>query len=216
MSVPIDGWRSLDPKVRTVWRVSAVITGLVAGGGALFFEWLITRKMDAYTLPFGLWGLGGLLIFGLPGFIFANLSWKNAKYRLGEDDLAYIKGIFWKSERYVNRARIQHVDITAGPLSRMLGLVEASVHVGTGVSAAISISGLTPEIAEDLKKALLEGSMVRYQAALEAPPQADESSAAPFEVAPPLLEPNTLPTPPLTEPQTPPVVENTPPRSNEP
>ncbi len=216
MSVPTDGWRSLDPKVRTVWRVSAVITGLVAGGMALFFEWLITRKMQGYPMPFGLWGLGGLLVFGLPGIIFANLSWKNAKYRLGEDDLAFVRGIFWKSERYVNRARIQHVDITAGPLSRMLGLVEASIHVGAGVSAAISISGLTPEIAEDLKKALLEGSMVRYQAALEAPPQAVESPAEPAASVPPPLDPFPGQIPPFNQPLTPPVVENTPPRSNEP
>ncbi len=177
MSRPTDGWRSLDPKVRTVWRVSAVITGISVGAIGLFFEWLITRKMSSYPLPFGLWGLGALIIFALPGIIFANLSWKNARYRLGEDDLAYMKGIFWKSERYVNRARIQHVDVTAGPVSRMLGLVEASVHVGTGVSAAISISGLTPDVAEELKKTLLEGSMVRYQAAIDAPPQ--QASAPP-------------------------------------
>lgn len=172
MSVPTEGWRNLDPKVRTVWRVSAVISGVSSGAFCLFLEWLITRKISTYPLPFGLWGVAGLLAFGLPGLIFASLSWKNAMYRLGEDDLAYRKGIFWKSERYVNRARIQHVDITAGPISRMLGLVEASVHVGTGVSAAISISGLTPEIAEELKKTLLEGSMVRFQAAVEAPPPA--------------------------------------------
>lgn len=208
MSVPAEGWRSLDPKVRTVWRVSAAMTGLIAGGGALFFEWLITRKMQQYPLPFGLWGLGGLILFGLPGIIFASLSWKNAMYRLGEDDLAYRKGIFWKSERYVNRARIQHVDITAGPISRMLGLVEASVHVGTGVSAAISISGLTPEIAEELKKTLLEGSMVRFQAAVDAPPPAAivEEAAA----VPPIVEPESSSAPNL--PPLPP--EN--PRSNEP
>lgn len=185
--VPLDNWRSLDPKVRMVWRLSALISGVSSGAFLLFLEWLIMRKVTGYPLPFGLWGVAGLVLFGLPGLIFANLSFKNAKYRLGEDDLAYAKGIFWKSERYVNRARIQHVDITAGPVSRFLGLVEVGVHVGTGATSAISISGLTPEIAEHLKKALLEGSMVKFQEALagqnQPPPVSDAVSPPPL--APP-------------------------------
>lgn len=189
--VPLEGWRSLDPKVRTVWRFNAVITGLFTGGFLVFMEWLIMRKVTGYPLPFGLWGVGGLILFGLPGLLFANLSWKNAKYRLGEDDLAYAKGIFWKTERYVNRARVQHVDITAGPISRMLGLVEVSIHVGTGATSAISISGLPPETAEELKRSLLEGSMIKFQEALAA------QNAPPLEaLAPPAMAPDVLGEPP--------------------
>lgn len=192
--VPLDGWRSLDPKVRTVWRFNAVITGLFVGGFLVFLEWITMRKVTGYPLPFGLWGVGGLILFGLPGLLFANLSWKNAKYRLGEDDLAYAKGIFWKTERYVNRARVQHVDITAGPISRMLGLVEVSIHVGTGAASAISISGLPPESAEELKRALLEGSMIKFQEALAAQTSPPIVQQKPLPFAPEAIgEPPKLP-----------------------
>lgn len=175
-------WHHLDPKVKTLWRISAAITGVVMGGLVLIPELFLLRKAMEVTILFpGFLALISVFVFAGLGLVFVDAKFKSTKYRVGEDDLASIHGIFWKRQRFVNRARVQHVDITTGLFAGWLGLTEVSVHVGGQMGAAITISGLTPSIAEELRRRLLEGSMVKYQMALEIepPPPAQPPADAP-------------------------------------
>lgn len=171
-------WNQLDPKVKTLWRASGLISAFVIASMFLGAEFLVFRRLDFFP-PTGVASLIVLVVIGLPAVLLADASYKNSRYRLGGDDLAYSKGIIYKSQRFINRARIQHVDITQGILARMLGLVEVSVFVGGQMAAAITIHGLTREEGERLRAALLEGSMVRYREAVEPPPVAPGPAEAP-------------------------------------
>ncbi|MCG9895201.1 MAG: PH domain-containing protein [Fimbriimonadaceae bacterium] len=187
-------WRSLDPKVQTLWRISSAVTGLLIGGAIVPVEFLALRRIESWPLPAGVLaaivGLGLILL----GVSLAGAGYRRAKFRVGEDDLAYSHGIVWRSQRFVNRGRIQHVDITAGPVSRALGLVDISVFVGGQMGAAISIPGLPKEEGEELRQVLLAGSVQKLvEAQVEAKAEAQVQPTPPPPLTPAPQAPPPIP-----------------------
>lgn len=149
-------WRPLHPNAALLWRIQNLITGLilggVVGGGIVLTSWRLS-----------LWGalVTAVLLFVLIVAFFlylAKRSYEVWRWALSEHDLATASGIWWKSRRYVPRVRIQHVDISAGPIARKLGIVVLRAYVAGGVGAAIELPGLTPSEAETLRQRLLDVS----------------------------------------------------------
>ena len=169
-------WTSLEPKVKTLWMCESAISGLIMSVFGFVAD-LIVKKITEGAWMIGFIGVPSIILFVGGGLILVSSRFNNAKYHLGGEDLAYGHGIFWKNRRYIARARVQHVDITAGPIARALNLVHLSVFVGGQAAAAISIPGLTPEEGERLRSTLLESARYRrtepdvVQAPIEAPPQ---------------------------------------------
>lgn len=189
--VDTSNWRPIEPKVKTLWRLAAVFNGLIFGGIAIPLDFLMIRKIWEETpIPPLVIPAAVAVVIILIGVSFADAKHKNFRFRIGDDDLALSTGIFFKTQRFINRARIQHVDINTNFMSQWLGLTEIQVHVGAQMGAAITISGLRPEDAELIRRTLLEGSMVRYQEAAEPPPQVE---AVPAPPAQPLWTPPAAP-----------------------
>lgn len=170
--VDISTWSKLEPKVQNLWRVSNGIWAAVLAGFTIIPD-LIIRKTTEESWP--------LFPFAIPLIAFVVLgiftqwivgrSYQCYRYKLGEDDLAVAKGVFWKSWRFVNRNRIQHVDLTSGPISRALGLVEVSIYVGGMPTAAATIPGLSQYDAEQLRSSLVKAADMPGTM-MQAPPQA--------------------------------------------
>ncbi len=151
-----DQWESLEPQVRTLWRISGVINAFIIAALAAIPEFLITPKLrPEYLLPTGVITGTVFVIILIAGQVFVNLTYKNYRFSLGDDDLSVAKGVLWKSWRFISRNRVQHVDITAGPIARLLGLVHVSIYVGGMQTAAVSIPGLTKSRGEDLRHKLI-------------------------------------------------------------
>lgn len=149
-------WEMLEPQVKTLWRVENLITTLVIALIVGVPEFLITRRLDNWRVP-PLTITVALLVISLGiGQWIVGRSYHLYRFRLGEDDLAVAKGVFWRSWRFVSRNRIQHVDISAGPIARALGLVNVSLFVGGMPMAAVSIPGLTEARGEQLRATLIK------------------------------------------------------------
>ncbi len=148
--------RSLHPKIRSVWRFGSVISGLVFG--SLF---------GVVSIPFAKLSDGPILfvgavafilafcLFGGIGILLADKQFDRWRYQLREFDVVIHKGLFWRSERYIARDRIQHIDINAGPIDRRFGLVQLVIYAA-GIAGSVGlVPGLSPEDAEWLKEQLL-------------------------------------------------------------
>lgn len=154
----ISGWKHLHENVRKLWRISNLITGVVVAGFAVIPDLIIRKSAEKWPLfPFAIPFFVLVLIVGLGQWIVGR-SFECYRYELGEDDLAVAKGVFWKSWRFVNRNRIQHVDLSSGPIARALGLVHVSVFVGGMQAAAVSIPGLSTHDAELLRSKLIKAT----------------------------------------------------------
>jgi len=131
---------------------------------ALPFDIFLLRQWKAYPIPMGLTSVAIFVIFLALNLWLASRSYELYRFRVGSDDLAVARGVFWRNRRYISRARIQHVDITAGPIVRMLGLVHVSIYVGGQAMAAVSIPGLSAGEGEKLRDTLLKGPAIEAQA----------------------------------------------------
>ncbi len=75
-------------------------------------------------------------------------------YLLRADDFVYRRGIWWYREVAVPYGRMQLVDVTRGPMARMLGLAELKL-VTAAASTAIELPGLPFVDAEALRDRLV-------------------------------------------------------------
>lgn len=149
--------RHLHPKIKTVWRFGSCISGLV--GAAIFgaIAFLVSRANDnPQSVLFGIcFAVVGFMLFGGLSIVLIDRQFANWNYQLRAYDLLICKGLMWKSQRYIARDRIQHIDINTGPLDRRFGLVQVVVYAA-GITGSVGlIPGLAPEDADWLKEQLL-------------------------------------------------------------
>lgn len=72
-------------------------------------------------------------------------------YALREHDMLYKSGWIWKRLVAVPYNRIQHVEVRRGPLEEMLDLRKLQIFTAGGSASDLSMSGLAPEQAEQLR-----------------------------------------------------------------
>jgi len=161
----ISGWSHLDPTVSKLWRIEAAVAGVVYSAIFIGLDYVLARALDGW-IPVGIAsGSLGLAVFGWLQYV-AGKRYEFWRYQVGEDDLAVAHGIWWQTRAYLPRARIQHVDVTAGPISRALGLAIVSVYVGGQAGAVATIPGLEAGVADELRRTLM-----RLDDVPEPPPQ---------------------------------------------
>jgi membrane protein YdbS with pleckstrin-like domain len=71
------------------------------------------------------------------------------------DDAIYLeRGVFTRVRTVVPFVRIQHVDSSRGPVERVVGLGRVVVYTAGSRGADVTVPGLTPSSADDLRERL--------------------------------------------------------------
>jgi len=70
---------------------------------------------------------------------------------LREFDVAYRSGLFWRKTVIVAFNRVQHVEVSSGPLQRKFGLASVKFFTAGGSSVDLRVDGLTTERAEQMR-----------------------------------------------------------------
>ncbi|WP_169871024.1 PH domain-containing protein [Shouchella patagoniensis] len=101
---------------------------------------------------------GALLVLST---LFSWLVWLKFKYRLEEGELYVEQGIFVKKKRYIQRKRIQAINISAGLLQRLFGLVKVNIDTaGGGMEAEAELVAVTRTEANRIRSELLKDPAV--------------------------------------------------------
>lgn len=97
-------------------------------------------------------GIGMLFwaMFTLPRIAFRFASW-----RLDVGGLEIRRGIFWRREITIPRARVQHTDVRQGPLQRQYGIAKLVIHTAGTEAASIELNGLALPTAQWLRDTLI-------------------------------------------------------------
>ena len=109
----------------------------VAGGYAGIGYLAATGRLDTALI------LGALLLAG--AIVSLLVYWRRFTFRVGTDELRIDSGLISRTHRSIPFDRVQDVDITQGPLQRLLGL--ASVTFDTGASGGSKEEGALNGIA---------------------------------------------------------------------
>jgi membrane protein YdbS with pleckstrin-like domain len=143
--------------VQIGWVLGRVVNAFFLGTMAFFAASSLTRW------PVGSPSLVGLVVFVatlLLGLWHARLLFASWRWALRDDDVFASYGVVWRVTRSIPRVRVQHVDVTSGPIDRALGFVQVSLHVAGSAGAVLTIPGLAPAEAETLREALLGSAKV--------------------------------------------------------
>lgn len=138
----------VDRATISVWRWQGV---LVTSFGALGSFVLVARFGAAWMLATLLIAaVGATLAWIWPAACFRRL-------RFGVDAAGIVieRGIFWRSRIAVPRVRIQHTDVSQGPLQRRFGVSTLKLYTAGSRFTKIELPGLAHAEALALRDALL-------------------------------------------------------------
>lgn len=151
--------RPLDPRHITVSRIGGwIFTGVVT---------LVQLVATAITWvsPAPGW-VTALVAVGAAAVTLA-LGWlshrwpvvehRHASYKVDEQGIEIRRGVLWRKVINVPRSRVQHIDVSQGPLERRFGLGKLSIYTAGTEYALVALRGLTHERALRIRDHLLPG-----------------------------------------------------------
>ncbi|MFB6295372.1 MAG: PH domain-containing protein [Halobacteriales archaeon] len=140
---------ALDSRVRIEWILSGLVTALVLASAVVIVGATVAPALVPSWLPFVVGGVVGAL-----GAIHAFARFDRWRYELQDDALYLERGVVTQVETAVPFVRVQHVDTQRGPIARLLGLASVVVYTAGSRGADVTVPGLTPDRARDLRNRL--------------------------------------------------------------
>ena len=87
-------------------------------------------------------------------YLYLGAAYKRFSYAMNDYGLYINQGVIWQRKIIVPRNRVQHTDVTQGPLMRKFGLAELTVHTAGTRNASVKLPGIKHELAEQLRESL--------------------------------------------------------------
>ena len=87
-------------------------------------------------------------------FLYQTAAFKHFSYAMNEYGLYINRGVFWRRKIIVPKNRVQHTDVSQGPLERRHGLSELIVHTAGTRNASVKLPGILQMNAENLRESL--------------------------------------------------------------
>jgi len=148
----------LDPRIIDVRRITGLIFSAVMSVGAFVVLAILgfsTRPgWRVMFIVAGVW-LVGTVALALWMWRWPSIFYRHASYRLDDEGLEIRRGVVWRSIINVPRSRVQHTDVSQGPLERSHGLSTLIVHTAGTEHARVGLPGLSREDALSLRDQLL-------------------------------------------------------------
>jgi len=85
------------------------------------------------------------------------LEHRHAAYRVDASGIEIRQGVVWRSVVSVARSRVQHTDVSQGPLERRYGLARLLIYTAGTDSAEVALPGLDHALALRIRDHLLAG-----------------------------------------------------------
>lgn len=141
--------QTLSSSVRWVWFIGYLIPSLLVT--------LVVLQLDIFVFPTRTGLATSLTMVGLLAFsVWRTVTrYRHWSWELDETELVIDRGVVFKLTRIIPRVRIQHVDLSSGPVDRLFNLRQLSIYTAGTREADASIPGLTAKRAEELRHALI-------------------------------------------------------------
>ena len=149
--------RQLDPRWIPLQRILVAIPTVIVAGVSFVFV-------------MSLWAGSGILLLGLfllPvwAVVMAASAWqlqrwpalayRFSSYRVDEAGIEIRQGVYWRTITTVPRSRVQHTDVSQGPLERRFGLGTLVVYTAGTSHSKVNVSGLDFDVARRIRAHLL-------------------------------------------------------------
>jgi len=107
----------------------------------------------AYLAILGVWLLL-LVSFLLLAFRWPAARHRRLRYLVEDEGLRIRRGVFWRKVIWIPITRVQHTDVSQGPVQRRYDLATLTIHTAGTAGASITLAGLEHGIATGLSQHL--------------------------------------------------------------
>lgn len=151
--------RALDPRSIHVQRIAGWIFTVVFSAISLVvlgIVLLVADDMPSWlrpVLPF-LW-LAATILLAWHAHRWPVLEYRHTAYRVGALGIEIRRGVYFRVTINVPRSRVQHTDVSQGPLERRFGLGTLVIYTAGTDHARIQLPGLEHGVALRLREHLL-------------------------------------------------------------
>lgn len=157
-SLEVDGFQQIDPNYVAAERIGGAIfacfflAASVAGAVSLWFfvPWVWVAVLAAIACI--ALNVGLLLVV----FLWPPVEYRHIFWRLDEESLEVRRGVVWKHQISIPLGRVQHADVSQGPLQRRFQLSSLTVHTAASRFPSITLEGLNYQVALDLRDKLIQ------------------------------------------------------------
>jgi len=124
----------------------------------LFLSDFLVAKVDLHWIVLPLVGLFSIFS-AIYGYVFA----RSCGYFQGEFEVFYKDGLWWKKQTALSFSRIQHIDISHGPLERKYEMATIKFFTAGGAASDLKIPGLPKQLAESLRMEILQQAKIENE-----------------------------------------------------
>jgi membrane protein YdbS with pleckstrin-like domain len=149
--------RQLDPRWIPCQRLTALIPTFIVAGASFLFVLFVWAGSGILLL--------GLLLLPVWVVLMAAFAWQlqrwpavayqYSSYRIDEAGIQIRRGVYWRTTTNVPRSRVQHTDVSQGPIERRFGLGTLVVYTAGTAHSKVSLSGLDFDVARRIRAHLL-------------------------------------------------------------
>ena len=142
----------VEPGYKNVLRVRMGILWLILWIGGAICDQAFLSATPFYGLP----------SLGVPILALAALAtaprriYDRLRYTLTERLLRVVRGWLFHVDTVVPLVRVQHIDVTRGPLEKMFGVATLVVHTAGTHNSIVTLPGLAPERAAEIRDIIRE------------------------------------------------------------
>jgi membrane protein YdbS with pleckstrin-like domain len=147
--IPAD-LQPVEPSYRNALRVQAAIFWVPVFLAALVADRLLlsdTRLASILPIVVGLIGLSGVTV--APDRIYRRLG-----YAIDGRLLRTVRGWLFHTDTVVPFVRVQHIDVTRGPVDKMFGTASLVVHTAGTHNSVVVLPGLSPVRAAEIRDSI--------------------------------------------------------------
>jgi membrane protein YdbS with pleckstrin-like domain len=142
----------VEPAYRQVLGARLLLFWLVLSVAAIVFDRAVLAGTPlAWLLAVLVPVVGVSTVLTAPSRIYARLG-----FRLTGRILQVVRGWLFHTDTVVPLVRVQHIDVTRGPLDKMFGTASLIVHTAGTHNSIVALPGLSPARAAEIRDAIRE------------------------------------------------------------
>ena len=142
----------VEPGYRHVLRIRLAIFWVPLAIAAIVADRLLLADSGVYGLP----SIAAVAIALSSIVLVPDRRYRRLRYRLTERMLHSVHGWMFHTDTLVPFVRVQHLDVTRGPLDKLFGTASLVVHTAGTHNSIVTVHGLAPDRAAEIRDTIRE------------------------------------------------------------
>jgi len=142
----------VEPGYRHVLRIHALIFWVPLAIAVAIADQLLLRPFPIHGVPTVL----AVLLATVAVILLPNRRYRRLRYGLHPNLLQVVRGWLFHTDTVVPLVRVQHIDVTRGPLDKVFGTASIVVHTAGTHNSIVRVDGLAPDRAREIRDLIRE------------------------------------------------------------